>query len=77
MAEQLYEAKKFQPQTKRIIDQAREILEAYYEDGYVLTLRQLYYQFVARALFKFYPVVKQQEETCPDLPLEHYIGPTK
>lgn len=30
------------------ITQARAIVQEYYDDGYVLTLRQLYYQFVSR-----------------------------
>jgi len=34
----------------RIIDQANDILEEYQEQGFKMTLRQLYYQFVARGL---------------------------
>lgn len=33
-----------------IIDQANSIIEAYQEQGFTLTLRQLYYQFVSRDL---------------------------
>lgn len=33
-----------------MIDTANEIIEAYQADGYTLTLRQLYYQFVSRDL---------------------------
>lgn len=33
-----------------VVDQANEILDEYAEQGYDLTLRQLYYQFVARGL---------------------------
>lgn len=35
----------------RLIDQANSIIEEYEAAGYTLTLRQLYYQFVARDLF--------------------------
>jgi len=35
-----------------IINQANAICQQYLNDGYDLTLRQLYYQFVARSLFK-------------------------
>ena len=34
----------------KVVDQANEILAEYKTQGYVLTLRQLYYQFVARDL---------------------------
>ena len=43
-------AKRFRPSTERIIAQADSIIEEYAEQGYDLTLRQLYYQFVARGL---------------------------
>lgn len=33
-----------------VVEQANEILEEYQGQGYILTLRQLYYQFVARAI---------------------------
>lgn len=33
-----------------LIDTANEIIESYRKQGYILTLRQLYYQFVARGL---------------------------
>lgn len=45
-----YVSKKFSPATRRVIDQANIILEEYANLGYSLTLRQLYYQFVARGL---------------------------
>lgn len=38
----------FRSSTMAIIDRANKIIEEYQEDGYDLTLRQLYYQFVAR-----------------------------
>ena len=40
----------FKKGTLKIIQQANEIIEDYQEQGYDLTLRQLYYQFVARDL---------------------------
>lgn len=45
-----YKRTKFQQATLGVIDQANEIIADYAEQGYDLTLRQLYYQFVARDL---------------------------
>lgn len=42
--------KNFRPDSLRVIEQANQIIEEYRSQGYLLTLRQLYYQFVARAL---------------------------
>ena len=43
-----YQATNFRQKTLGIIDKANEIIEEYKAEGYDLTLRQLYYQFVAR-----------------------------
>lgn len=43
-----YQATNFRRKSLEIIDKANEIIEEYSADGYDLTLRQLYYQFVAR-----------------------------
>ena len=43
-----YINKNFRKASLALIEQANEIIETYQEDGYDLTLRQLYYQFVAR-----------------------------
>lgn len=45
-----YETKTFRPETLKIIVAANDIIEEYEAQGYSLTLRQLYYQFVARGL---------------------------
>ena len=45
-----YIDKKFRPASLARIEQANEIIEEYRAQGYDLTLRQLYYQFVARDL---------------------------
>lgn len=45
-----YLAKNFRPHSRAIINLANEIIEEYQGQGYDLTLRQLYYQFVARDL---------------------------
>jgi hypothetical protein len=45
-----YESKRFRAATLEVIDVANDILEQYAADGYDLTLRQLYYQFVSRDL---------------------------
>jgi len=47
----IYKEKRFRGPTKDLIDQANEIIEEYAAQGFDLTLRQLYYQFVARDLF--------------------------
>ena len=48
MAKIAYIRKKFAAKSRDLIEAANAILEEYAVDGYVLTVRQLYYQFVAR-----------------------------
>jgi hypothetical protein len=43
-----YIDKRFNRSSRELIDRANAIVEDYQRDGYDLTLRQLYYQFVAR-----------------------------
>lgn len=45
-----YVERKFSPGSARIIEQANEIIIDYQQQGFTLTLRQLYYQFVSRDL---------------------------
>lgn len=45
-----YKEMKFAPKTLAIIAKANEIIDEYARQGFDLTLRQLYYQFVARDL---------------------------
>lgn len=45
-----YVPKAFNAQAKTVISQANQIIEEYQAKGFVLTLRQLYYQFVSRDL---------------------------
>lgn len=45
-----YQSFSFRESTQTIIDQANEIIVDYAAQGYTLTLRQLYYQFVSRDL---------------------------
>ena len=47
---EFFQGKNFTPATLTIISQANSIIDEYIAQGYVLTLRQLYYQFVARNL---------------------------
>lgn len=47
---EFFEEHRFKPETINIINQANKIIKEYSEDGFDLTLRQLYYQFVARDL---------------------------
>jgi hypothetical protein len=46
-----YIDRKFKGKSLKIIDDANAIIEEYNEDGYDLTLRQLYYQFISLDLF--------------------------
>lgn len=50
MARIAYEKKNFAPKTERVIVQAAQICAEYQRQGFDLTLRQLYYQFVSRDL---------------------------
>lgn len=43
-----YEPKEFRPAQLKLIGKANQILEAYAEKGFDLTVRQLYYQFVSQ-----------------------------
>lgn len=52
MARICYEPKTFRWDSLRRIDQANTIIAEYEAQGFVLTLRQLYYQFVARDLIR-------------------------
>lgn len=45
-----YIERKFSPSSQETVDQANSIIREYQAAGFVLTLRQLYYQFVARGL---------------------------
>ena len=45
-----YRTQRFNSKARKTVEQAKVILAEYAEQGYVLTLRQLYYQFVARDL---------------------------
>jgi hypothetical protein len=45
-----YEPRTFKPETLAVVEQAEQICQEYQRQGYDLTLRQLYYQFVARGL---------------------------
>ena len=52
MSLEAFETFRFHAKTLKIIDDANAIISEYRERGFVLTLRQLYYQFVARALIE-------------------------
>jgi hypothetical protein len=47
-----YQEKRFAAKSQAIIENAKVIIEEYAADGYDLTVRQLYYQFVARDLIE-------------------------
>ena len=46
-----YKTIRLQEKTKKVIAQANAIIVEYQQIGHTLTIRQLYYQFVARNLF--------------------------
>lgn len=46
-----YKGFNFRRNTLGIIDKANEVITEFKADGYDLTLRQLYYQFIAHDLF--------------------------
>lgn len=50
MSKVCYVQRQFSPGSRKLIDKANEIIADYQAQGFTLTLRQLYYQFVARAL---------------------------
>jgi hypothetical protein len=50
MPKVLYVEKRFSPGSESVIDSANGIIAEYLRQGFKLTLRQLYYQFVARGL---------------------------
>lgn len=52
MARQAFTSKQFQAATYQVISQANVIVNEYSEMGFTLTLRQLFYQFVARSLLE-------------------------
>lgn len=45
----------FREKTRKLIEQANEIIDEYQARGFTLTVRQLYYQFVARDLIRNTP----------------------
>jgi hypothetical protein len=45
-----YTEKRFSRENQKLVDRANEIFAEYQRSGFVLTLRQLYYQFVSRDL---------------------------
>lgn len=47
-----FESKRFNGKSEETIEQADAIIQEYIRKGYTLTLRQLYYQFVARGLIE-------------------------
>lgn len=52
MATEQFVEIKFRADTLAVIDQANRIIEEYLRQGFKLTLRQLYYQFVSRDLLR-------------------------
>jgi hypothetical protein len=52
MAKIQYIEKKFSTTSQEIIDTANQIIETYRQQGFDLTLRQLFYQFVSRDIIE-------------------------
>jgi hypothetical protein len=55
MACEAFRSQNFQAKTTAVIEQANTIIAEYTRQGFTLTLRQLFYQFVARALLENIP----------------------
>ena len=55
MACEAFRSQNFQAKTTAVIEQANTIIREYMLQGFMLTLRQLFYQFVARALLENTP----------------------
>ena len=51
MAREAFRTQRFKPETMWIIEQADIICAEYQAQNYIITLRQLYYQFIQRDLF--------------------------
>jgi hypothetical protein len=51
MRKQEFKRKRIGPEHMRVVDAANSIISSYAAQGYDLTLRQLYYQFIARDAF--------------------------
>ena len=49
---QMYVEKNFTKKSRAIISMANKIIGEYQDQGFQLTLRQLYYQFVARDIVR-------------------------
>jgi hypothetical protein len=52
MTRETFIEQKFRAATLAVIEQANTIIAEYWDQGFVLTLRQLFYQFVARVLIE-------------------------
>ena len=52
MATETFVPRKFSAGSLKLIESANEIIDEYQAEGFTLTLRQLYYQFVSRDLIK-------------------------
>ena len=52
MSLETFVPRKFQAETAKVIDQANDIIAEYQAQGFTLSLRQLYYQFVSRDLIE-------------------------
>ena len=53
MSREVFTPYKPQAATLRVVDQANIIIEEYQAQGFALSLRQLFYQFVSRASWKY------------------------
>ncbi|MGB7581318.1 MAG: hypothetical protein WBL85_02570 [Sedimentisphaerales bacterium] len=60
-----YQTFNFRPASIEIIKKANSIITAYQANGYDLTLRQLYYRFVARALRRIALNMEQVQQYKP------------
>ena len=52
MASEIFVQRRFSAKSRKVIEQANEIITEYQAQGFTLTLRQLFYQFVSRGLLE-------------------------
>ena len=69
MSRETFETHRFQTKTLAVIEHANAIIGEYEANGFVLTLRQLFYQLVSRSL-----IANKQATRSSGAPLRTRVG---
>lgn len=64
MTKLVFSKKRFNAESKAVLDQIIPIVQDYQEQGYKMSLRQLYYQLVSKVII--YPITKRNIVVSPD-----------